>query len=81
MHAQAESAGMLNFYACKGAHTLFAGQRERERESEAEFLCLQGCALPLRQPEREGGGRKRERDVLNMVIFIFGRNDGCLGTF
>ncbi len=29
-------AGVLNFrfYACKGAHTLFADQRERERERE-----------------------------------------------
>jgi hypothetical protein len=36
MHAQAESAGVLNFYACKGADTLFSGQRERERESERD---------------------------------------------
>jgi hypothetical protein len=28
-HAQAECAGVLNFYACKGAHTLFNAQRER----------------------------------------------------
>jgi hypothetical protein len=46
MHAQAESAGMLNFYACKGAHTLFTGQREREKER-------------LRKREIE---RKRERE-------------------
>ncbi len=24
----------LNFYACKGVHTLFTGQRERESERE-----------------------------------------------
>ena len=29
MHMQAESAGVLNFSACKGVHTLFKGQRER----------------------------------------------------
>ncbi len=33
-HAQAESAGVLNFYACKGAHTLYTSQREREKERE-----------------------------------------------
>jgi hypothetical protein len=58
-------------YACKGAHTLFTGQRERvikiERGRE-------------RKRERE---RERERDVemSRIVIFIFKRNDGCLGTF
>ncbi len=32
---QAESADVLNFYACnKSAYTLFIGQREREREKE-----------------------------------------------
>jgi hypothetical protein len=36
MHAQAESAGMLNFYACMGAHILFTGQREREKERESD---------------------------------------------
>jgi hypothetical protein len=36
MHAQAESVGVLNFHACKGAHTLFTGQRERESEKEGE---------------------------------------------
>ncbi len=46
MHSQAESVGVLNFYACKGAHTieivismahtLFTGQRERERVRKRE---------------------------------------------
>ncbi len=26
----------LNFYACKGAHTLFTGQKERDKEREGE---------------------------------------------
>ena len=57
--------------ACKGAHTLFTSQREREREREGE-----------REREREKEG-ERERDVelSRIVIFIFKRNDGCLGTF
>ncbi len=46
------------------------GERERERKKEGE-----------REIERE---RKRERksDVeYGSFIFIFKRNDGCLGTF
>jgi hypothetical protein len=46
----------LNCYACKGAHTLFTCQREREREREREGE---------REREREGV-RKRERDVAQM---------------
>jgi hypothetical protein len=34
MQGKAESEGMLNFYACKGVHTLFTGQREKKRERE-----------------------------------------------
>ncbi len=33
-----ESAGVLNFYACKGAYTLFIGQRERERDVEYGYF-------------------------------------------
>jgi hypothetical protein len=36
MKVQAESAGKLNIYAGKGVHTLFTGQRERERGRERE---------------------------------------------
>jgi hypothetical protein len=61
-------------YACKDAHTLFTGQREkeggreREREKEEEneeclecvrALCLQGCTHTLFAAERE---RERERE-------------------
>jgi hypothetical protein len=53
------------FYACKGARTIFNGQRERERERERE----RGGEI-----EKEGG-RQKER------VFIIKRNDGCLGTF
>jgi dephospho-CoA kinase len=48
-HTQAESACVLNFYACNSAHTLFTSQTERERERK----------------EREGEGereRGRERE-------------------
>jgi len=38
MHTKAESVGMLNFYACKGAYTLFTGQRKREGERERKRL-------------------------------------------
>jgi hypothetical protein len=49
-------------YACKGEHTLFTSQRERESEKEGKNeerlerrrdLCLQGCAHPLQWSERE----------------------------
>jgi hypothetical protein len=30
------SVGGLNFYACKGVHALFTGQREREKNKERE---------------------------------------------
>jgi hypothetical protein len=63
-------------YACKGEHTLFIGQREREREKEigreggiyiyeerlecGRALCLQWCSHPLLWSEREMEG-ERER--------------------
>jgi hypothetical protein len=57
----------------QGSHTLFTGQREpkreRERETETET-----------ETERERG-REREREMFRIVILIFKRNDGCLGTF
>jgi hypothetical protein len=52
--------------------------------------CLQGCTHPVhwsergRERKREGESEKeREKDVelSRIVIFIFKRNDGCLGTF
>ena len=48
MHAQAESAGVLNFYACKGEHTLFTGQRENEIK---------------RERKKEKREREREREI------------------
>ncbi len=55
--------------------SLTGEEREREKEGEKE-----------REREREGGRerekegeRGREREII--VIFIFKRNDGCLGTF
>ncbi len=46
------------------------GERERERERGSE-----------RESEKEGE-RERERDVkYGCLIFIFKRDDGCLGTF
>ncbi len=51
-HAQAEEAGML-------ARVRTPSLPVREREREAEFLCLQGCARPLHQSERE---REREKE-------------------
>ncbi len=54
-----------------GSHTLFTGQIEREGE---------------RGRKREGGReregeREREREMSRIVIFIFERNEGCLGPF
>jgi len=40
-------AGML--YACKGAHTLFTGQRDRERKRESE--------------RKREGEREREQEI------------------
>jgi hypothetical protein len=53
MHTQAESVGML-----ARVRTLSSPVRERERE--AEFSCLQGCAHLLQQSEIE---IKRKRDI------------------
>ncbi len=39
----------LMLYACKGTHTLFTGQREKEREGD-------------REREKEGGEREKERE-------------------
>jgi hypothetical protein len=55
---------------CKGAHTLFNGQIEKERERVRKTE---------REREREKRVRKTERD--SERVFIFKRNDGCLGTF
>ncbi len=48
------------------------GERERERERKRQ-----------REGEREGErGRERKRYAeYGCIIFIFKRNDGCLGTF
>jgi hypothetical protein len=68
------------------AHRLHQSERERERKREREE---EG------EREKESGRerkreRERERDVeyvqsiglwFRVVIFIFKRNDGCLGTF
>ena len=61
--------------ACRGLHTLFTGQREkRERERREK--------REERREKREEREREKERDVeLSRIIFIFKRNDGCLGTF
>jgi hypothetical protein len=69
-------------------HTLFSGQRVRERE-RGEIKRERGRERERegeRGREREGErGREREgeRDVESsrIFIFIFKRNDGCLGTF
>jgi hypothetical protein len=54
----------------QGSHTIFNGQRERERERKREGE---------RKRERERK-KERKRDVQNRS-FIFKRNDGCLGSF
>ncbi len=53
---------------------LHQSEREGERERETERV---------REREREKEGvRERERErYVEYVIFIFDRNDGCLGTF
>jgi len=64
-------------YACKGhgqtlperVHTPSLPVRERERVSKWE-------GEKVRQR-----GRKREREGERERVFIFKRNDGCLGTF
>jgi hypothetical protein len=53
------------FYACKGAHTLFTSQREREGEREKE-----------RDVEYV-----IEFISLLLTVAALKRNDGCLGTF
>jgi hypothetical protein len=63
----------LSLTSEQGSHTLFTtGKREKERDKE-------GGRGRKREKEsvkkREGGGGEKER------IFIFKRNDGCLGTF
>jgi hypothetical protein len=56
------------------AHTLFTSQGEREKEGRER---KRGRGREKgRERERE---RERERD--RIVIFIFKRNDRCLGTF
>jgi hypothetical protein len=49
----------LNFYACKGAHTLFTSQRKREGERERERE-REGVRVRKREGERESA---REREV------------------
>ncbi len=66
MHAQAESASMLNFYACKGVHILFTGHTEIENDKEGE-----------REGER---GRKRERCRILLFLFLKGKT-GALAPF
>jgi hypothetical protein len=63
------------------AHPLHQSERERERERERK----DGERESERERERERKREKeRERQMLNIpriVIFIFKRNDTCLGTF
>jgi hypothetical protein len=67
-------------HACKGVHTLFTSQRERERERETE----RGREREgKKEREKRGGERQIERDVelSRIVVFIFKRDDRCIGTF
>ena len=65
-----------------GAHTLFTGQRERERKREREIKRERGIE---REREKEGerdGDRERERDVeYGCFIFIFNKMMGALAPF
>jgi hypothetical protein len=73
----------------QGAHTLFTGQRERDREKEGH---RERGTERKRDTEKEGQrerGRHRERRIKKLrksdreriVNFIFKRNDRCFGTF
>jgi hypothetical protein len=53
MDSQAESAGVLNFYACKGEHTLFSGQREKEIKRERKKEKREREIKRERKKERE----------------------------
>ncbi len=67
---------MLNFYACKGAHTLFTGQRERERERKKERYEER---VRKREGEREKEGeRERELDYINVMFYC---NDWWIVTY
>ncbi len=51
-----------NFYACKGAHTLFSGQRERRKRGRE----IKRGRVRKREGEKEGGrerGRERKREM------------------
>ncbi len=67
-----------------------------ERLEHACIFCLRTPSSPVREREKEGGrGKERERgreeeikresekvgERCKIVISIFKRNDGCLGTF
>ncbi len=60
---------MLNFNACKGAHTLFIGLRERKRERKRKKE-----REKERKRERERGRereRERERERCTIWSFLF----------
>jgi hypothetical protein len=64
-------------YACKGAHTLFTGQREGEREREGERK-----REKEREREREKEGEKEEERgrERKRVLFLKGMT-GALAPF
>jgi hypothetical protein len=67
----------LSLTSEQGVHTLFTGQREREREGVKEWK--RG-----RERESEKEGEREVEYVFQLsriVIFIYKRNDGCLVTF
>jgi hypothetical protein len=51
--------GVLNFYACKGPHTLLTSQREKEKEKERE-----------RERKREGEGEREIRERCRIWLFF-----------
>jgi hypothetical protein len=62
----------MNFYACKGTHTLFTGLREREKGGEGG-----------REREREREKvreKKRERCRIWLFLFLIGMT-GALAPF
>ncbi len=78
-------AGVL--YACGCAlclqeweHPLQQSEREREKEREKEGQIEREIKRKRGRERKRGRGMKRERES-RIVIFIFNRNEGCLGTF
>jgi hypothetical protein len=67
--------------ACKGVHTLFTGQRERERDWIFMLARVRTPSSTVRERERERE-RKRERERCRIWLFLFLKGmTGALAPF